>query len=208
MSTLQVLIVYTFYCSYYHTLLPFATRTEQQVVNARSVWRADPAAVVPQLRTLQAAIGDAPLRVQPSSSLQFVPWDLSCETELQQSRPAVAAALAFAVQKLAEVTLLARVCVLNGSAEQSSELKEATSAWEGFRAAARGAAALSLDDAIKAAGDEPAFVRAKPFAERKKLQLPGLPPLPTTTIGSFPQVCTFHHTVLYWIDADDGNSLL
>jgi 5-methyltetrahydropteroyltriglutamate--homocysteine methyltransferase len=165
-----------------------------QVVNARSVWRADPAAVVPQLRALQAAIGDAPLRVQPSSSLQFVPWDLSCETELQQRRPAVAAALAFAVQKLAEVTLLARVCVLNGSAEQSSELKEATSAWEGFRAAAKGAAALSLDDAIKAAGGDHAFVRAKPFAERKKLQLPGLPPLPTTTIGSFPQVCTLINT--------------
>jgi 5-methyltetrahydropteroyltriglutamate--homocysteine methyltransferase len=164
-------------------------------VNARSVWRADPAAVLPQLRALQAAIGDAPLRVQPSSSLQFVPWDVACEIELQQARPAVAAALAFAVQKLAEVTLLARVHSVNGYAEQSAELsaelKEATSAWEGFRAAARSAAQLSLDDAIKAAGGDGAFVRAKPFAERKALQLPGLPPLPTTTIGSFPQVCTY-----------------
>ena len=53
--------------------------------------------------TLQA--GHSNIRVQASCSLQFVPWDVSCEEDL--TKKVGGEVLAFAVQKVQEIVALA-----------------------------------------------------------------------------------------------------
>ncbi|MBN2392341.1 MAG: 5-methyltetrahydropteroyltriglutamate--homocysteine S-methyltransferase, partial [Anaerolineae bacterium] len=136
------------------------------VVDARSVWRIRPAEVTALLETLR---GYAPVRISASSSLQFVPYTASREATLPDALRGV---LAFAEEKLAELTMLA-----------SGETTGIDTAWAEFHAFA------PADAAVQARLDtlQPAdFTRALPYNERRPLQVQ-LPPFPTTTIGSFPQ---------------------
>jgi 5-methyltetrahydropteroyltriglutamate--homocysteine methyltransferase len=142
------------------------------VVDGRNVWRIRPDEVLPVLRELAEA---APaLRVGPSCSLMFVPYRAAREDRLP---PALRGVLAFADEKLAEVTLLARA--LNGEPAEP-ELQQARQAWsalaEAVRLGAQVAASLTSRD----------FTRSSPYSLRRPAQIQ-LPPLPTTTIGSFPQ---------------------
>ncbi|GAA2302396.1 5-methyltetrahydropteroyltriglutamate--homocysteine S-methyltransferase [Nonomuraea roseoviolacea subsp. roseoviolacea] len=96
--------------------------------------------------------------VGTSCSLLHVPYDVAAEPDLD---PALRARLAFAEQKVAEVVELAR------------------SSWDGPEPAA---ASVPLAAPVPAGERAPYAVRAAAQAERL-----GLPPLPVTTIGSFPQ---------------------
>ncbi|HEY3907725.1 MAG TPA: 5-methyltetrahydropteroyltriglutamate--homocysteine S-methyltransferase [Streptosporangiaceae bacterium] len=139
------------------------------VVDGRNVWRADlPAA----LSLCVSMLGLAErLVVSTSCSLLHVPLDLAAETAL----PELTKRLAFARQKLGEVVAL------------GSALTEAT----GPNLARHPISRLpepTVNAEIRARladlGDGPA--RA-PYQARRPLQADGLPPLPVTTIGSFPQ---------------------
>ncbi|CAN0165299.1 unnamed protein product, partial [Phaeothamnion confervicola] len=163
------------------------------IVEARSVWRADPARMLP---LLQAPTGVAKtmrsprLRIQPSCSLQFMPVDAAAEVTLKVERPAVAGVLSFAVQKLGELGVLARASLAPDAAAAAPVMAEDAAAWDAFRASVRGSSdaccEAELARRLDALGKDP-FTRSLPFEERTKLQLPGLPLLPTTTVGSFPQ---------------------
>ncbi|MEN9208263.1 MAG: 5-methyltetrahydropteroyltriglutamate--homocysteine S-methyltransferase [Gloeomargarita sp. GMQP_bins_120] len=146
------------------------------VVDARNVWAISPEAVIATLRTLQSL---APrLRVQPSASLQFVPYDVDLETQLPTPLHQV---LSFAQQKLGEVRLLAQA--LQGETQAEKELQAINQRWqvfEGFRPVNPGVRERLQN--LKPSD----FSRPLPYEERKARQ-PVLPPLPTTTIGSFPQ---------------------
>lgn len=48
------------------------------LVDSRSVWRVDPSIVKPVLGRLARVVKDSPIRIQPSGSLQYTPWDLTC----------------------------------------------------------------------------------------------------------------------------------
>lgn len=144
------------------------------LVDARGVWCVDPSIITPVIGALAEYVDS--IRVQPSASLQFVPWDLSCEKDLL-SHPA-GAVLSFAMQKLEEVAAVAK------SIEGTSELGLYASAWEQYRksnitnpSVQKRLAGLSETD----------FHRSEAFATRRPKQLQGVPLLPTTTIGSFPQ---------------------
>lgn len=152
------------------------------VVDGRNVWRTDPDRALPLVAHAVANRGENAW-VATSCSLLHTPVDLAHETKLA---PDLRSWLAFAVQKAREVAVLARA---NDSrrAEVEPEVAGARAAAASRRASARihrpevKARALGVTDAMAH--------RARPFSERRPLQAArlGLPLLPTTTIGSFPQ---------------------
>jgi 5-methyltetrahydropteroyltriglutamate--homocysteine methyltransferase len=153
------------------------------VVDGRNVWVNDFDASLATLTSIIEKVSVDRLLVSSSCSLLHVPLDVERETELD---PELRGWLAFARQKLDEIATLTRA-VNEGSAaveaaiEQNREVLRARAASVRVRNPAVRARTASLDPT--------AAVRAVPFAERKLEQQArlGLPPLPTTVVGSFPQ---------------------
>ncbi|MFI9271244.1 5-methyltetrahydropteroyltriglutamate--homocysteine S-methyltransferase [Kitasatospora sp. NPDC052896] len=151
------------------------------VVDGRNIWIND---LEKSLSTLAVLLGLADrVDVAPSCSLLHVPLDADRERDLD---PQVARWLAFARQKAAEAALLAR-----GLGEGASAI---TAELAANRAdlASRAASALTYDPAVRArtaATTAADARRAQAYPERAEAQRTrlGLPLLPTTTIGSFPQ---------------------
>ena len=154
-------------------------------VDGRYIWRADLAQLRDTLKAAQA-LGAARVTVATSNSLQHVPHDTALETwDDATLNENLHAWLAFADQKVLEVVTLARG-VDEGWGAIDAEVAEATRVLE-QRAAAPGvvrpevrARTAALTNADRAR--EPYLEREAAQAERLHL-----PPLPTTTIGSFPQ---------------------
>ncbi|PSK92979.1 methionine synthase (B12-independent) [Haloactinopolyspora alba] len=147
------------------------------VVDGRNIWRADLDAALDRLEAVRELAGD--VAVSTSCSLLHVPYDVDAETGLD---PRLKSWLAFADQKVAEVAALGR-----GLREGRSA---ATAALTAARADRAGAPDV-VDDRVRAraAAIEPAQLHRGHYADREAAQQAalGLPPLPTTTIGSFPQ---------------------
>ncbi|HWO66825.1 MAG TPA: 5-methyltetrahydropteroyltriglutamate--homocysteine S-methyltransferase [Umezawaea sp.] len=139
------------------------------LVDGRNVWRTDVRGALATAATLLGSVGS--LAVSTSCSLLHVPYDLDAETDLD---PAVVARLAFARQKVAEVVLIGTALRRDG-VEIGSTTGGAPSVDEEVR------------DRIAALGPE--HRTRAPYAERAAVQRTrlALPPLATTTIGSFPQ---------------------
>lgn len=154
-------------------------------VDGRYIWRADLAQLRETLKAAQA-LGAARVTVATSNSLQHVPHDTALETwDDATLNENLHAWLAFADQKVREVVTLARG-LDEGWEAIDAEVAEATRVLE-ERAAAPGVVrpevrsrTAALTDADRAR--EPYLVREAAQTERLHL-----PPLPTTTIGSFPQ---------------------
>jgi 5-methyltetrahydropteroyltriglutamate--homocysteine methyltransferase len=151
------------------------------VVDGRNVWVSDLERSLARLATLLGLAGE--VVVSSSCSLQHVPIDLAAERGLD---PEVRPWLAFARQKVAEVVTLARG-VAEGTGAIAEELAANRRVLETRRRSDR-----TRDPAVRrrlAAVGEPDLHRASPYDVREKAQRVrlGLPPLPTTTIGSFPQ---------------------
>ena len=154
------------------------------VVDGRNIWRADLRATLDELLRLREVVGEDRLIVGSSCSLLHVPLDAGREQELDGE---LGSWLAFADQKLEEIATLSRAL----DDPQDAEVQARFSASEHV-AAARRASLRARDPAVRdrlAATTEAAYRRASPAGERRSLQQRrfGLPPLPTTTIGSFPQ---------------------
>ena len=154
-------------------------------VDGRYIWRADLA----QLReTLKAAqgLGAERVTVATSNSLQHVPHDTALETwDDATLNENLHAWLAFADQKVREVVTLARG-LDEGWEAIDAEVAEATRVLE-QRAAASGVVRPEVRSRTAALTD--ADRAREPYLEREAAQTERLhlPPLPTTTIGSFPQ---------------------
>jgi 5-methyltetrahydropteroyltriglutamate--homocysteine methyltransferase len=143
------------------------------IVDARNIWQIRPDAVLSTLETIQNITAN--IRIQPSASLQFVPYDAQRETKLPEPLRNV---LSFAEQKLGEIVILAQA-----GGDPSDQLAMVQMQWQAFeqfspvnpvvQERVRNLTVNHLE-------------RPVPYKQRKKLQ-PMLPPLPTTTIGSFPQ---------------------
>ncbi|CCF64670.1 5-methyltetrahydropteroyltriglutamate--homocysteine methyltransferase (Methionine synthase, vitamin-B12 independent isozyme) (Cobalamin-independent methionine synthase) [Nocardia cyriacigeorgica GUH-2] len=150
------------------------------VVDGRNVWRADLDAVLSTLGTLLGCARS--VAVSTSCSLLHVPYSLAVETRLDE---ALRSWLAFGAEKVGEVWVLA------------TGLSAGTDAIAGELAAARAAAASRAADPrirnaqVRARLDAlgPDAVRRAPADQRRQVQRErlALPPLPTTTIGSYPQ---------------------
>ncbi len=153
------------------------------VVDGRGIWINDLDASLERLERLADTLGAERLIVAPSSSLLHVPVDASRETALD---PELRGWLAFARQKLDETVLLARA--LNAGRQAIAPELEANRAVRAARAASGRTTDLDVRRraAMLAAGDKG---RRMAYAQRRQAQRArlGLPPLPVTTIGSFPQ---------------------
>jgi len=151
------------------------------VIDGRNVWRADLERLLTRLEPLLAS--DREIVLAPSCSLLHTPVDLALERELDAD---VRGWLAFAVQKIEELVVLARA-LNHGRAAVAQALAASTAA-----AQARAASPKIHDPAVAArlAGVTIAMTaRASHFGRRRALQIArlNLPAFPTTTIGSFPQ---------------------
>ncbi|WP_273454174.1 5-methyltetrahydropteroyltriglutamate--homocysteine S-methyltransferase [Nevskia ramosa] len=152
------------------------------VVDGRNLWRTDLAQALAALRDASTALGDR-LWVSASCSLLHVPTDLAHEQKLD---PTLKSWMAFATQKLDEVALLKRA-LDDGEDAIGDALQASTAA-----AQTRRLATTTLRPEIRArvaALSEADARRGAPFVSRivQQQAVLNLPPLPTTTIGSFPQ---------------------
>ncbi|MEU8680362.1 5-methyltetrahydropteroyltriglutamate--homocysteine S-methyltransferase [Streptomyces sp. NPDC048611] len=151
------------------------------VVNGRNIWIND---LEKSLATLGTLLGLAErVDVAASCSLLHVPLDAAAERDID---PQIVRWLAFAKQKTAELVTLARG-LTRGTGAIAAEL-----AANRADLASRANSALTHDPAVRAraaAVTDADGRRAQPYAERAAAQRAhlGLPLLPTTTIGSFPQ---------------------
>ncbi|MGZ8176879.1 5-methyltetrahydropteroyltriglutamate--homocysteine S-methyltransferase [Williamsia sp. SKLECPSW1] len=150
------------------------------VVNGRNIWRAD---LDRALATLATLLGSARnVAVATSCSLLHVPYTVAAEDRLDETlRPW----LAFGLEKVAEVVTLSRAL---------GEGREAVAA--DLEAAAAAAASRRSDPRVNDARTRARVaevvergISRGPAADRRTEQDArlGLPVLPTTTIGSYPQ---------------------
>ncbi|MDM0041616.1 5-methyltetrahydropteroyltriglutamate--homocysteine S-methyltransferase [Variovorax sp. J22G21] len=152
------------------------------IVDGRNIWRTDPDAALARLATV-AAKHKGELWLAPSCSLLHVPFSLAAEARLDAE---LKSWLAFAVEKLHELRVL-RAVFDGDEASVQGELAAARAAIASRRASPRvHRADVALRLARRVESDDR---RNAPFVERQALQRLrfALPPLPTTTIGSFPQ---------------------
>ncbi|MGW1290311.1 5-methyltetrahydropteroyltriglutamate--homocysteine S-methyltransferase [Streptomyces sp. NPDC001118] len=151
------------------------------VVNGRNIWVND---LKQSLATLGTLLGLADrVDVSASCSLLHVPLDAGLERDIE---PQILRWLAFARQKTAEVVTLAK------GLAQGSDTIAAELAANRADLASRAHSPITRDAAVRsraAAVTEADVRRSQPYAERASAQRArlGLPLLPTTTIGSFPQ---------------------
>ncbi len=154
-------------------------------VDGRYIWRADLAQLRETLKAAQS-LGAARVTVATSNSLQHVPHDTALETwDDATLNENLHAWLAFADQKVVEVVTLARG-LDEGWEAIDAEVAEATRVLE-ERAAAPGV--VRPEVRARTAALTEADRTREPYLEREAAQTERLhlPPLPTTTIGSFPQ---------------------
>jgi 5-methyltetrahydropteroyltriglutamate--homocysteine methyltransferase len=152
------------------------------IINGRNIWKTDLSAVLDWLEPVARQLGDR-LWIAPSCSLLHVPVDLNSERKLE---PEIKSWLAFALQKLEELSVVA-TALKQGRAAVKAELEANRAAIDARRRSPR-----VNNPAVKAAVariDAQLGQRKSPYAQRasKQAALLNLPKFPTTTIGSFPQ---------------------
>ncbi|MFF4707206.1 5-methyltetrahydropteroyltriglutamate--homocysteine S-methyltransferase [Streptomyces sp. NPDC001288] len=151
------------------------------VVNGRNIWINDLQKSLSTLGTLLGLAGR--VDVAASCSLLHVPLDAAAERDID---PQILRWLAFAKQKTAEIVTLAK-----GLAQGTDAVTGELSA-NRADLASRAGSPITNDPAVRAraaAVTDADARRSRPYAERAAAQRArlGLPLLPTTTIGSFPQ---------------------
>ena len=169
-------------------LLPSHKVLSLGVINGRNIWKTDLTAVLGWLEPLAQRLGER-LWIAPSCSLLHVPVDLTSEQKLD---PEIKSWLAYAIQKLDELQVLA-TALKHGRAAAQDALAANSAAL-----AARRASPRVHNPRVKAAIarlDATLGQRKSAYAARAATQaaLLKLPPFPTTTIGSFPQTAEIRH---------------
>lgn len=149
------------------------------VVDGRNVWKNDYKKSLALINKAIGKLGSDRVMIAPSCSLLHSPIDLDLETELD---PEIKDWMAFAKQKLNEVSELRQILAGNNALLETNQL-----AIENRRVSDK-----VHKQAVKervAAITEADATRSSAFPERQQIQRErfGLPAFPTTTIGSFPQ---------------------
>lgn len=157
------------------------------IVDGRNIWKNDLAASVGIVRRAVSLLGEARVLIAGSSSFLHVPYDLDLETDEAALTPTVKRWLAFAWQKVGELSLLKDLA-------SASPSPQSLAAFEKNKAdiADRQVSPLIHNAAVagRVAGVTEADAhRRSPFSVRRIAQHKalGLPLFPTTTVGSFPQ---------------------
>ncbi|MBF4281904.1 5-methyltetrahydropteroyltriglutamate--homocysteine S-methyltransferase [Vibrio anguillarum] len=157
------------------------------VVNGRNVWRADLATLLARLQPVKQQLGDR-LWIASSCSLLHSPVDLDLEQQLSDE---VQSWFAFAKQKVTEVALLGKALDGDDAAILACETYSQPILARKTATHVNKPHVQARVNSITAALSE----RSAPYSERAhhQAEVLGLPFLPTTTIGSFPQTSEIRH---------------
>ncbi len=158
------------------------------LIDGRNIWKADFGKGESITEQAKQTIGTDRLMIAPSSSLLHCPVDLNQETDEKALPAEVKRWMAFANQKLEELSLLKKIAAYNLSKSEKKQVEKHQAALADKQTSTLVHNAdvqermENLDDTM--------LHRDNPYRERKKVQqdhldLPEL--FPTTTIGSFPQ---------------------
>jgi 5-methyltetrahydropteroyltriglutamate--homocysteine methyltransferase len=150
------------------------------VVDGRNIWRTDLEAALGKLATLLGSV--AAVAVSTSCSTMHVPYSLVPETDLDD---ALRSWLAFGQEKVAEVVTLARA-LHDGRDTVADEIAASNAAVASRKRDPRlhNNQVRARIDSIVASGAHRGDAAARRASQDARLHLP---PLPTTTIGSYPQ---------------------
>jgi len=151
------------------------------VVDGRNIWRTDLDAALKLLRRAADVVSPEQFFVAPSCSLLHCPVDLSLEKRLDSE---LRGWLSFGTEKLREIRSLADA--VNTNDTSSEEFERSRRARDGRKSSSR-----VHDQAVAARlhtiTDDMTRRRSSYPIRREKQRSLELSPLPTTTIGSFPQ---------------------
>lgn len=163
--------------------LPAGTILSLGLVDGRNVWRTDLDGALAKIQKAQAALGADRLQIAPSCSLMFSPQDLALESGLDDE---LRLWLAFARQKLDELTSLKQAAShgIESAAAAFSISRSALKSRQNSQRTHNPQVRMRLDSQNEAMSRRAHAYKARKTAQAQKLSLP---PLPTTTIGSFPQ---------------------
>ncbi len=169
------------------------------IVDGRNIWRTDLESALGTLAALLGSVGR--LAVSTSCSTLHVPYSLEPETDLDD---ALRSWLAFGAEKVHEVATLARA-LKDGRDAVADEIAASNSA-----VASRKKDPRLHDNQLRARIDSitKSGTERGPAAQRREAQTARLhlPPLPTTTIGSFPQTVQIRKARAAWVagEIDDA----
>jgi len=149
------------------------------VVDGHNIWRNDLAASAAKLDALKGAA--ARVTVSTSTSTQHVPHDVAEEAKLSEQ---LKSWLAFADQKAVEVKTLAAYLADPSAAQAAIDEASAVIASRAVADGVRRQDVRARTSALTEADFSRSDYAVREAAQEAALQLP---PLPTTTIGSFPQ---------------------
>jgi 5-methyltetrahydropteroyltriglutamate--homocysteine methyltransferase len=163
--------------------LPDGRMLSLGAIDGRNIWRADLERALGLIETAAARVGSERILIGPSCSLLHSPIDLANERAIDDE---LKGWMAFATQKLREIAVLTRAA--NDGREAVVEALAASRQSVERRRTSRRIHNPQVAQRM-AAVEEKMLHRQRPFAERRNAQQDHLklPPLPTTTIGSFPQ---------------------
>lgn len=165
--------------------LPAHKQLSVGIIDGRNIWRSDLDRALATLKPLRERRDT--LWLAPSCSLLHVPVSLAGEAATHNGIDSeLGHWLAFATEKLDELALLKRA-LTDGEDSVQAELAIARQHRANRRSSPR-VSNPTVAARLRELGPE-ADRRASPFTRRQARQRArfGLPPLPTTTIGSFPQ---------------------
>jgi 5-methyltetrahydropteroyltriglutamate--homocysteine methyltransferase len=150
------------------------------VVDGRNIWRTDLESALGKLATLLGSAAN--VAVSTSCSTMHVPYSLEPETDLDD---ALRSWLAFGQEKVAEVVTLARA-LHDGRDTVADEIAASNAAAASRKEDPRlhNGQVRARIDSIVASGAHRGDAAARRASQEERLHLP---PLPTTTIGSYPQ---------------------
>nr|CCC49603.1 putative 5-methyltetrahydropteroyltriglutamate-homocystein e S-methyltransferase [Trypanosoma vivax Y486] len=150
------------------------------MINGRNVWRTNLQKAYAQIAALRRSAPGRALWVGTSCSLLHIPIDLDYETTLDAE---LRSWLGFALQKCAELSLLAR-SLESGEKDMLIEYSAPAFGHDHSKRSVNAVVRRRITELVE--GDER---RPLPYVERNKIQrdLTRLPLFPTTTVGSFPQ---------------------
>jgi 5-methyltetrahydropteroyltriglutamate--homocysteine methyltransferase len=157
------------------------------VVDGRNIWKNDFKKSLALIKKATDSLGKNRIIIATSCSLIHSPCDLELETNNTTLTPEIKQWMAFAKQKIEELTLLKYFASGEIDSNNSIRFIENTVANEN-----RKTSKLIHNDVVKTRvtnSTENDSKRENPFAIRRKKQIDvlSLPLFPTTTIGSFPQ---------------------
>jgi len=167
--------------------LPEKTSLSLGIIDGRNIWKNNFTKSLSFIEKAIARLGANRVMIGPSCSLLHTPCDLDLETNDESLLPEIKNWMAFAKQKLNEITTLNLLATPETKEKAKILLEENVKAIESRRTSLR----IHHDNVKKrvAAISDHDDKRSSPFAIRRKKQAEALklPLFPTTTIGSFPQ---------------------